>query len=105
MRERKGEGGAERERERETGKERIPSRLHAVSMGHDAGLEHTGDHDLSQNQESDTKDTYPTQAPLLVLTVVLVQEGCKGNPALPLRKGSTSGNTQWVVFCHSPERL
>ena len=44
-------GGTERESERE----RIPSRLCTVSTGPDAGLELTKprDHDLSQNQELD----------------------------------------------------
>ena len=39
----------------ERGKERIPRRIHSVSMEPDAGLKPKKpcDHDLSQNQESD----------------------------------------------------
>ena len=44
------------EGQRERGRERISSKLHAVSTEPDAGLELTKpwDHDLSKNQEPDT---------------------------------------------------
>ena len=44
--------------ERDRGKEKIPSRLQATNAQPDAGLKHKpGDHDLTQNQESDTQPT------------------------------------------------
>ena len=51
----------EQGRGKERGKDRIPSRLGAISAEPDVGLEPTNqDHDLSQDQEW---DTYPTEPP------------------------------------------
>ena len=54
MRQRGREREPEHRRGRERGTERIPSRLYAISGEPDTGLDLTnpGDHDLSQNQES-----------------------------------------------------
>ena len=64
-RERKRERKHEWGRDRERGKERIPSRLHTVSAEPDVGLQLTNlrDHDLSRNQGLDAQPTKPPRCP------------------------------------------
>ena len=56
-----------REHKLERGRERIPSRLPAVSAESNAGLDlmNSRDHDLSQNQKSNAQPTEPPRPPHL----------------------------------------